>query len=853
MTKGRNKMFRLQKYLLALAAAVLSFSAVQPVMAQLTGTETRYIRVGSLQSKFTSIGSERAWNNVYYEGLTWPSDYLLQDNAVIERTWIGCQNFTDASGNQWANYCVPINSGYALTNVFPTELKETAKFANPTVYVDGIDVSAPYTGDVDAVDPNQVADRVVTNVVNTTMGITMTRKVLAFSQQYHDNYFILEYTFKNTGYVNGTNQKVLNAPVRGFRFGFMNRYSVCREGADKMGYDQEYGKHSWTSRRGENYAQHAGEVSSLTEASGIPQWLRAGFEWTGQRAENPYDNIGSPDGGFTGTGTGRLCSPQFCGIVTLHVDKSTADRTDDVNQPAVLGWHAGDTYPGLGTLTPSTAPQQADCYAMLSGIPYKGLGSPSERFYEKHYNPPALVDPWKVHNDGGGTGLWMAYGPWDINPGDSVVIVIAEGVNGLSRDACWQIGRRWWAAFKNPSDKGPFTLPDGATTTDFNVYKDTWVLTGADSIMETFSRAVRDYELGYNIPQPPQPPPMFSVASGGDRISLTWDPSPSEGTPGIAGYKLFRAVGTPDTTFDLIATVPPGTKEYNDVTARRGFSYYYYICSFNDGSNNTSGVANPTGPLLSSRFYTKTNIAAYLRRPAGPLPPSATAELPLGVIDTANVVRFQLDPSYPNGAPGIVEFSITATDTNGNQNVFTPPLGQLPIRLANGSGSFSFKLDPTYLKTIGQVWYAVKIANAKSAHEVEITLNGNRIDLPDSVVSKYSTRKWIDAIRIVPNPYNIKSADLQFPGEPDKIMFLNIPGHCIIRIYTESGFLINTIVHDNGSGDETWLSNTSSGQVVVSGIYIVHFTVTQDFTDPNTGVVEYRKGDTGFQKCVIIR
>ncbi len=844
-------MFRLHKYLLTLAAAVLSFSAVHPVLAQLAGTETRYIRIGSLQSKFTSIGSERAWNNVYYEGLTWPSDYLLQDNAVIERTWIGCQSFTDASGNQWGNYCVPVNSGYALTNVFPTELKETAKFANPTIYVDGIDVSAPYTGDVDAVDPNQVADRVVTNLVNTTMGITMTRKVLAFSQQYHDNYFILEYTFKNTGYVDGANQKVLNAPVKGFRFGFMNRYSVCREGADKMGYDQEYGKHSWTSRRGEDYAQHAGEVSSLTEASGIPQWLRGGFEWTGQRAENPYDNIGSPDGGFTGSGTGRLCSPQFCGIVTLHVDKSTADRSDDASQPAVLGWHAGDTYPGLGDLTPSTAPQQADCYALLSGVPYKGLGSPAERFYETYH--AKYPDPWKVHNDGGGTGLWMAYGPWDINPGDSVVVVIAEGVNGLSRDACWQIGKRWWAAFKNPGDKGPFTLPDGSTTTDFNVYKDTWVLTGADSIMETFSRAVRNYDAGYNIPQPPQPPTMFSVASGGDRVTLSWDPSPSEGTPGFAGYKLFRAVGTPDTTFDVIATVSPGTIEYNDVTARRGFSYYYYISSFNDGSDNTSGVANPSGSLLSSRFYTKTNIAAYLRRPAGPLPQNATAELPLEVIDTANVVQFQRDPGYPGGSAGIVEFSITITDTNGNQNILTPPLGQLPIQLANGSGSFSFKLDATYLKTLSHVWYAAKIAKAKTADEVRITVNGNRINLPASVVSLYATRKWTDAIRIVPNPYNIKSANLQFPGEPDKIMFLNIPGHCIIRIYTENGNLINTIVHDNGSGDETWLSNTSSGQVVVSGIYVVHFTVTQDYTDPNTGVVEYRKGDTAFQKCVIIR
>ncbi len=721
-------MLRSHKCLVALVTAVCLLFAAHPLSAQLTGTETRYIRVGSLQSKFTAIGAERAWNNVYYEGLTWPSDYLYQDNAVIERTWIGSQDFTDSSGQKWPNYCAAINMAYAGVSVFPTELKETAKFANPTVYVDGVNVSAPYSGDVDSIDANQIADRIVTDVVNTSMGITMTRRVLGFSQQYHDNYFIIEYTFKNTGFVNSTNQKVLNVPVKGFRFGFMNRYSVCREGADKMGYDQEYGKHSWTTRRGEDYAQHANELSSLTESSPIPEWLRAGFEWTGQRDENSYDNIGSPDGAFSGAGTGRLCSPQFAGIVTLHADKTTADKTDDVDQPCVLGWHAGDTYPSLGDMSPSTAPRQADCYALLSGIPYKGMGNDTARFYEQYSS--SFRDPWKVHGDGGGTGMWMAYGPWDINPGDSVNIVIAVGVSGLSRQMCWQIGKRWWQAYKNSSDKGPFTLPDGSTTTDKDVYKDTWVYTGMDSIMLTFSRAVRNYDLGYNIPEPPQPPPIFNVTSGGDRISLTWGHSPSESSPGFGGYKIFRAVGTPDTTFDEIATLPPGTTQFDDVTAQRGFSYYYYISAFSDGSNNTSGLPNPTGPLLSSRFYTKTNIAAYLRRQAG--------------------------------------------------------------------GSLS-------------------------------------------------------DIRIVPNPYNIRSAQLQFPGESDKIMFLNIPGHCIIRIYTENGNLIKTIIHDNGSGDETWLSNTSSGQVVVSGVYIVHFTVTQDYTDPTTGQLKYRKGDTAFQKCIIIR
>jgi hypothetical protein len=111
----------------------------------------------------------------------------------------------------------------------------------------------------------------------------------------------------------------------------------------------------------------------------------------------------------------------------------------------------------------------------------------------------------------------------------------------------------------------------------------------------------------------------------------------------------------------------------------------------------------------------------------------------------------------------------------------------------------------------------------------------------------------LSAIRIVPNPYNIAAPGLQFPGEPDKIMFLNIPGHCTIRIYTENGDLINTINHENGSGDETWNSITSSRQVVVSGVYIVHFTVTADYTDPVTNQLKYKAGDTAYQKLVIIR
>ncbi len=97
---------------------------------------------------------------------------------------------------------------------------------------------------------------------------------------------------------------------------------------------------------------------------------------------------------------------------------------------------------------------------------------------------------------------------------------------------------------------------------------------------------------------------------------------------------------------------------------------------------------------------------------------------------------------------------------------------------------------------------------------------------------------------IVPNPYNISASQLQFTGEPDKIMFYNLPIECKIRIYTESGDLVQEIDH-YGSGDSPWgdveqeHSATLSDQIIVSGIYLVHFK-TPD-------------GKTAIKKLVVVR
>jgi len=681
------------------------------------------VRIGSLQSHFTAYGSERAWNNSYYEGLIWPADYLEQDNAVIKRFWIASQNFTNAVGKNYEVYAIYFEQeNYCEVSLFPVELKQTAKFEPPTIYVDGNDITAIYAGDIDEINPDQIPDRIITNVVNTSLGLTMTRRIYAFSQQYHDNYFIKEFIFKNTGNTDYDEEKELNALLKGVRIGWGTRYSVCRQGASKIEGPQLWAQHSWVTRRGENYPAHSSDI--ITEDNPIVDWLRCGFSWAGQSSNNTtFDNIGAPDV----NGDGRLCSPQHAGIVILHVDKDVEDKSDDPNQPVALGWHAGDTYPKLGDLSAGYDKNMIQIYNMLSGNPYANRGG-TDRFDETYME--TYPDPYTVHGDGGGTNIWCCYGPFDLEPGDSVVIVEAEGVNGLNRNLCRDIGARWKEAHENSNDTGPFSLPDGTTTTEEDEYKNSWVYTGKDSILLTFGRAKRNFDTGFNIPQPPLPPPLFDVQSGGDKITLSWNASPSENEADFEGYKIFRAVGKPDTTFEEIYDCGAGITTFEDKAARRGVSYYYYIIAYNNGNNNTTGETNPTGNLHSNRFYTRTTEAAYLRRESG---------------------------------------------------------------------------------------------------------------------------KNLQAIRVVPNPYNIKAKNLQYPEQEDKIMFLDIPGYCTIKIFTERGDLIKTIEHNDGSGDETWNSITSHRQVIVSGVYIAHFTVSRDFYDPKTNKLLFKKGNSAYRKFLIIR
>ena len=685
-----------------------------PVIVGAQVPQNKWIAVGDLHDWISPTGNEielgrTGATNTQQDGLQWPAQFRYQDVKAAKALWIATTNYDDPLSGQFYNYKIVHNGPRVLDkeSEFMTvadKWKLIGRFDTPIVVVDGLLASEMiFKDEVDEVDETLPYDRLLTAQVNTSIGVTIKRNIYAYSQQNHGNYFIHEYVFKNTGIIDpqGT---VVSKTLTGVYFHWQYRYAPTKEpcayGYYWLPQSVTWGHSTLNDTRGED------------PNSDDP--FRCVFAWQGIHSKAAFDNVGGPNG--VGGGDGRLGAAQYAGVVVLHADKSASDKSDDPYQPTT-------TEPVLSDDPTMTSDNnQFNANKMASEYQRVAAGHPSLRHVDLVGDGFAdlLSGAYNYGSNPGGFSSAQGFGPYELAPGDSIRIVTAEAVAGLGRQESYDIGAEWM--FGN----GPFTLPDASTTNDKNEFKNAWVYTGQDSLFQTFNRAIEAFNNDMVIPLPPPAPNQFEVNSGGDRIALTWSNN-AESWPNFRGYRVYRAINVPDTTYEMIFECGPGTANpatvnaYDDLTPQRGFDYYYYVSSFDDGSTND--VA-PGVPLESSKFLTRTNEPAFLRRPAG---------------------------------------------------------------------------------------------------------------------TKFAE------MRVVPNPFNIRAAELQFGREnSDRIMFLNIPPVCTIKIYTERGDLIHTIEHTDGSGDEIWNSVTSSRQVVVSGLYIAHVEVTEDGGG-------FRKGESQYLKFIVIR
>jgi hypothetical protein len=606
-----------------------------------------------------------------------------------------------------------------IGEVFPAkDLRMTTRFPDPKVYVDGL-LTFGHAASPDSVDRDMNATRKLEHSVNFLNGITMEREIRAFSQQHHDNYHVIEYTFTNTGNVDGDPDiEKPDQTLEGVWFFFSKRWGVNMYASGVLGNGAKWGRENLFDMVGDGHEEY--DVD-----------FRAQYAWNSYDPDfTEWDAMGAPaindNGWYTSEGdsVGRLTAPQFAGRVVLHGEGDPDSEEDVMSQPNSMIWYSSDHDVYDYGQSAFDEKQMNTEYRLIQGeegnsYPHHAdFVSADEDFAHPPYGPdPELDTP-------GGYKQAMGYGPYTLEPGDDIHIVMAAGADGLDTKAAYAIGRGYKQHWQKGDDFGdiPYDADgNGTIEEDERLDKNEWLLTGKDSLFQTFERAIANYEAGYETPHGPLPPSEFRVRSGIDAITLEWSTYENADPNGFEIYRTkntFRGAIEDDRQYELIYEAGPGERSYRDTEVTRGLDYFYYIQAVGDVNEDPTGNT-PTGkPLKSNRYFTQTYNPAALKREPG---------------------------------------------------------------------------------------------------------------------------ASLDAARVVPNPLNLTSSNkIRWPGPQDQVGFLNIPGNCDIKIFTERGDLVRTIEHRDGSGDEFWDLTTRANQLVVSGLYIA--------------VIEDREsGETVRRKFVIIR
>jgi hypothetical protein len=579
---------------------------ISSIAAAQVSNNYNWMTVGSLQNLISNYGSEielgRTGKNAdQSDGCRWPAIYRTQDMQAAKGIWIGTTNYTEPKGTflyKVVHVGPRSTAGSFPGESFPLVFRMISKYTPTTVTVDGVQTYGTLIQN-DAVDPTLKWDRMIDNVVSTPIGLTIHRKVIGFSQPYHDNYIIYDYVFTNTGIIDDKQTKRPDVTLTGVYIYFQNRFGINRDVQPVIGDPIAYGKNTVNDCRGDTANPGPAKYFPTNTDNND---LRVSFAWHGfyPSFSGGYDNIGGPifkpaTGHLAGDTVGRLGAYQFVGWATLHADKSTHDTTDDLRQPSTTSYESSD-----GPLVGSGSIDQFNQSAMTGQYQMMSRGHVIPRHAD--LLTPTTGDP--ALGTSGGQTMAMGYGPYTIAPSESLHIIVAEVASGISREASIAIGR----AFK-ANTGAPITF-NGTTKT-----KNDWVFTGKDSLFKSVRRALANYASGWNIPQPPPPPTVLNVSSQANKIHLEWT-APAD--PKIAGWQVWRALAQYDSTYYKIWDGPPTATSYDDTLAGFDNAYYYYLVAVGNAADN-NGVGNtPAGALTSSRYYTQTYAPAY-RRLGAPL------------------------------------------------------------------------------------------------------------------------------------------------------------------------------------------------------------------------------------------
>jgi hypothetical protein len=425
-------------------------------------------------------------------------------------------------------------------DLFALSSHKYLKYAPSQISVDGVNVSQSLNT-ITTVDNSIISDQIVEQTLVSSMGLKIISRTYGFSHPKYQDFAITHYMIINTGEadeysgVDLPNQRINNL------YFLMQRWN------------------SWPDQHlSDRY--HAGTNSFYIDYYGDEpaDSLKIFYGWDGDDPDNgPYEDEGNPAYGADY----EFLTPYYSGVGLIHADRSVSDRTNDNNKvTAVLrgsnysltNWSNTELFTYLTTPGNYPNPINPD----LPGM-----------------NPKTEQQP----------RIYMSIGPYNLNFGDTVNVVMFYGVGARGTEEC----REWGLKYKN----GVITAKQ----------KNEFLRWGKTDLFDKLSSARRIWKNKLQLPEGNNlnPPSSIDVQSGPGYVELNWNT-----VPGAQSYKLYRAVGVKDSVlYPLLTQILTGTY-YKDEDVNRGFDYYYNITAV-----DAKGVE-------SSKYWARTSRKSAVPRTA---------------------------------------------------------------------------------------------------------------------------------------------------------------------------------------------------------------------------------------------
>lgn len=792
------------KYVLG-TVLLLAFSLMS---SRVAGAQfvTTWIDIGDFQDKYSQIGVIDESSNDH----DYPAMHRNSTQGRSEAFWIGAKNWTNPDGQQFEYFTSKIGPrDPGVDYAFPVEDKLIAKWEDTEVTVDGV-LSFEKVAIVSEVDPSIPADRIMESTWNMDIGVTVNLRAYAFSNPFHDEYHIVEYTFTNSGNTDDDPEIELEGQTLDEAlFFFVHRWRGSDQGAWVGDGGQVWGKYSMVDVVGDGHDTYPVDFTAY--------YLWKGFEPNFTK----WNNLGGPLleqhwAVAQGDTLGRMSGAYMDGEIVLYAPSSMDDPVyrRDV-QPHTIGFMDQDEkLTALG----SSHREYYEDGILTRERQTRTPGVPASRMWP-HYadriepglaNVPNDGKFWEPSNDPssgrqGGHAATVAFGPYDIPFGESVKVYVARGVGGVDFDASLVVGRQYklsgaddeaMIAYDADGDgvieDKEYSFHDVYDLGDEVMTKNQWAMSARDSLFKVLIDARRVFKAmggsqqtggeltNYPVPQAPLPPRTFNITGLPDLIQLEWEPI--TGGPTRVGWEIYRSF-------------------------RNTWWSPAYEC-----------VRDPNGPTCELDVPSGTSLIEAINDPR---------------------LRFR-----------VTEDEMPYTCVAGNRDYNNDGVNDCAQGMLDASAT-SFA-DTGVQRGTDYFYYLVAVGEDQPVDPEGITGTPGGVPLRSS---RYYTQSYqavnlkrppygetgtVHDARVVPNPVNLGSGETIRFAKEDEVAFFNIPGEATIKIYTETGELVETIEHTDGSGDEKWNLTTSSRQLLVSGIYVA---VIQD----------HATGETAFLKFTVIR